>query len=163
MFKFLKLDHKILNDALQTENHFPPISICFVISLLLIYFGNQFSKTTTLSNSKQNELNYVNTKAKSLYSNSISERIGIINLLVYFLILIISGTFLLLYLIRNNYIKFIKYWFILAYFVVMFLFNFIILQTLFRDNSFLVIDNITIFLFLWNFCRYILIFFKANY
>ena len=156
----LKIDFKSLKYSLLTENHFLPILNCIFISLILLYYGNllnrNLSKVSIDKYDKINITQFIDTKSNSILNEfklSINN-IGLINIIIYTLILIILGTFLLLYLIKHEFIKVIKFWFIIAYFLVLFFFDFLIINKFLKNNQQFVIDKITIHFLLWNFCKF---------
>lgn len=166
MFKLLKDKH--LSEAVHTENHFLPILSCFLVSLALIYLGGQFSNghKRTPPDVPPDAFSPITKKTgavprperpeQSLFEElkGLRNKFDILQIVGYTLVLIICGTFLLLYLVRNNYVRFIRYWFSIAYFLVLFFFNYLLLKALLKERTPFVIDLVSVTFLLWNFCEY---------
>lgn len=160
MFKF-KPNDASLYDALHTDNHFLPIIICSLVSLFLLYYSEQFtignSSTSQLTGANSlNRSRALNRRAENLIYNVqiIGYRVGFVNVVAYTLVTIMSGTFLLVYLVKKRYFTIIKYWFVTAYFLVLFVINCFLLSIVLNENHFYIFDLFTVLLFLWNLCRY---------
>lgn len=170
MFKYFQTNHHYLTDALHTENHFLPIFLCSLISLFLLFYGGQFTGASQFSStSHQSKPNPSTTDPEStvekipkgpkenfiIYQlSSLGYRIGYANIIVYILIAIIFGTFVLVFLVKNGYFSVIKYWFSIAYFIILFAFNFLLINHILKSSQLFVFDLPTVFLILWNICEF---------
>lgn len=162
MFEPFKATH--LADALKTQNHFGPIVACFLVSLVILYYGGQFSASNKRKPPDVPDIFDPASKAalpprppKTLFEElkDLKNKFEIIRVVIYTLVLVICGTFLLLYLVRNNYVRFIRYWFTLAYFAVLSFFSLMLLRNLLKEAGVsFAIDLLTVLFLLWNICGY---------
>lgn len=163
---FGPLKEKQLSEAVHTQNHFFPIIGCFLVSLALLYLGGQFSGSQKRKPTDEPDtFSPIIKKSgavpppvrpeQSLFEElkAIRNKFDILQIVGYTLVLIIFGTFLLLFLVRNNYVRLIRYWFSVAYFLVLFFFNYMLLKTLLKDRTPFAIDLITLAFLLWNLCE----------
>lgn len=165
MFEFL--NHKHLAEALRTQNHFLPILSCFLVSLAVLFLCGQFPGSFSQKRTPPDVPDvlpppdrtgpHLIRPPQSLFDElkNIKNKFDILQIVIYTLVLIICGTFLLLFLVRKNYVQFIRYWFSAAYFLVLSLFSLMLLKMLLKDAGIpFAIDLVTVLFLLWNICGY---------
>lgn len=161
MFGLLETKH--LADALNTRNHFLPILCCFSVSLALIYLSGLFATEDQRTApdvpdiySSVSRATVLPSPPPSLFDElkGLKNKFDILRIVAYTVVLIIGGTFLLLYLVRNNYVRFIRYWFSAAYFLVLSFFSLLLLKTMLKHAAApFAIDLVTVVFLLWNICE----------